>query len=108
MQAVRIQDKNLTGEKLDQSDFLIIRAEDINVPEDGSMPKTKSIEELLDDLNKLTGLTSVKRKVNELVNLAKSNQERKERGLKVSDNGSLPFFHKVHLLFYETASIHKY
>lgn len=93
MQAVRIQDKNLTGEKLDQSDFLIIRAEDINVPEDGSVPKTKSIDELLDDLNKLTGLNSVKRKVSELVNLAKSNQERKGRGLKVADNGSL------HLVF---------
>lgn len=93
MQAVRIQEKNLTGEILDESDFMIIRAEDINVPEDGSVPKTKSVEELLEDLNKLTGLEAVKRKVNELVNLAKSNKERQERGLKVASSGSL------HLVF---------
>ena len=93
MQAVRIQEKNLTGEKLDESDFMIIRAEDINVPEDGSVPKTKSVEELLEDLNKLTGLEAVKRKVNELVNLAKSNKERQERGLIVASSGSL------HLVF---------
>ena len=93
MQAVRIQEKNLSGEKLDQSDFVIIRAEDIVIPEDGTIPKAKNINELLKDLNKMTGLGAVKRKVNELVNLAKSNQERKERGLKVGDNGSL------HLVF---------
>jgi SpoVK/Ycf46/Vps4 family AAA+-type ATPase len=92
-QAVRIQEKNLAGEKLYQGDFLIIREEDIDVPKDGSLPKTKGIEELLEDLNRMTGLSSVKQKVNELVNLAKSNQERKVRGLKVADNGSL------HLVF---------
>jgi SpoVK/Ycf46/Vps4 family AAA+-type ATPase len=92
-QAVRIQEKNLAGEKLYQGDFLIIREEDIDIPKDGSLPKTKGIEELLEDLNRMTGLSSVKQKVNELVNLAKSNQERKVRGLKVADNGSL------HLVF---------
>ena len=93
MQAVRIQNKNLSGEKINQSDFLIIRAEDIDVPSDGTIPREKTVDELLDELNRMTGLGAVKKKIRDLVNVKKSNQERKDRGLVVAEKGSL------HLVF---------
>ena len=63
------------------------------------MPKTsekeeKSVEELLDDLNAMIGLGSVKAKVKEIVDQAMFNKMAAERGLgSLSDHGSL------HLLF---------
>jgi stress response protein SCP2 len=42
----------------------------------------KSLEELLEELNSLTGLTEVKQDVNSLINLVKLRQVRQERGMK--------------------------
>lgn len=93
MQKFHIQEKHLNGETLNQSDYRIIRKNDIDVPEEDNSQKPKGVDELLDELNSMTGLRAVKKKVNELVNFAKVNQERKERNIKVSGSGSL------HLVF---------
>lgn len=44
----------------------------------------KSVEELLGELNGMTGLTEVKREVNNLINLMKVQQLRKENGMKTA------------------------
>ncbi len=94
MQAVRIQEKNLNGEHLDITDYKIIKEADLNVSmSEENLPHVKTVEELLDDLNNMTGLGAVKTKVNELVNLVRINKERRERDVKVADAGSL------HLVF---------
>ena len=93
-QAVRIQEKNLAGEKLDRSDFKVIRKEDLNLPTDGTtVKKPKELDELLNDLESMTGLHAVKEKVKELVNQAKLNKRKRDNGLKESGIGSL------HLVF---------
>ena len=42
----------------------------------------RTLEELIDELNQLTGLQSVKNEINGLINLVKVSQKRKERGFK--------------------------
>ena len=92
-QAVRVQEKNLNGGILDVSDFQIIKATDLKYDDNSEVPHVKSVEELLDELNKMTGLRAVKNKVNELVNLNRINRVRKDRDIKLVDSGSL------HLVF---------
>lgn len=93
MQAVRLQKANIAGEEVLRSDYLIIKKEDFDIPLDGNSPKTKSVDELLQDLENMTGLFAVKTKIHSLVNLVRTNEIKKERGLKVAENGSL------HLVF---------
>lgn len=89
MQAVRIQEKKLCGESLEKRDFAIIKAEDIKLFEQENIPRPKGVEELLAELNNMTGLAGVKRKVKNLVDGVRTDEERKQRGLKVSGKGSL-------------------
>ncbi|MDD6657108.1 MAG: AAA family ATPase [Lachnospiraceae bacterium] len=92
-QAVRVQEKNLKGAILDVSDFQIIKSTDLKLSEDSEILHAKSVDELVEELNKMTGLRAVKNKVNELVNLNKINRVRKDRDVKLVDSGSL------HLVF---------
>ena len=54
-------------------------------PEETEEEKEARLDELLADLNSLTGLTSVKHQVNSLVNLIKVQKMREANGLKTSD-----------------------
>lgn len=47
--------------------------------------ETKSVEELLESLQELTGLENVKKEINSLVNLIKINKMREEQGIKMSN-----------------------
>ena len=47
--------------------------------------KAAKLEELMEDLNSLTGLTAVKSQVNSLINLIRVQKMREEKGMKTSD-----------------------
>ena len=65
-----------------------------NIPKfDAEGNKEKTLEELLDELNELIGLESVKKDVNTLIHMQEINRIRKERGLK-----EIPVSN--HLVFY--------
>lgn len=63
----RIQEMLQSGERLTKDDYEIIVKADIEVVAGGAAAKEKSLDELLDELNGLTGLVSVKEKVQEMV-----------------------------------------
>ncbi|MCR4653071.1 MAG: AAA family ATPase [Eubacterium sp.] len=73
-----------------RNDFLIIRRDDL---EAGEEKTTKSVEEYLTALNSLTGLNSVKEKVNKTVAMVRVNQEMRRQGLSAQGFGTL------HLVF---------
>jgi len=63
----------------------LYKPEDAAAPQESDAEKAAKLEALLEDLNSLTGLSSVKHQVNALVNLIRVQKMRKDRGLKVSD-----------------------
>lgn len=73
---------------LSKNDFLIIREEDLKVSE-GTEKDSKTVEELLEELNALTGLSSVKEKVNKIVSTVQVNKEMEAAGLKSQGFGTL-------------------
>ena len=73
---------------LTKNDFLIIREEDLKLAE-GAEADSKTVEELLEELNALTGLASVKEKVNKIVSTVQVNREMEAAGLKSQGFGTL-------------------
>lgn len=72
---------------LTKNDFLIIREEDLGLIEEET--DSKSVEELLAELNSLTGLASVKEKVNKIISTVQVNREMEAAGLKTQGFGTL-------------------
>jgi len=56
--------------------------ESVKSEADVKKPDERTLEELIEELNQLTGLQTVKDEINGLINLVKISQKRKERGLK--------------------------
>ncbi len=70
-----------------RNDFLIIRKEDLEITEEKT--STKTVEDYLNELNSLTGLASVKEKVNKMVASVQVNQRMAEAGLGSQSFGTL-------------------
>ena len=85
-QAERLQN----AESIEDDDLFTLKAEDFWT---GSFEE-KGVKEYLAELNALTGLESVKREVNSLINKISVNMEMEKRGLAVSDD-----FGTLHMAF---------
>ena len=85
-QAERLQ----KAESIEDDDLFTLKAEDFWT---GSFEE-KGVKEYLAELNALTGLESVKREVNSLINKISVNMEMEKRGLAVSDD-----FGTLHMAF---------
>lgn len=84
---IRIADWMRSGRELTEEDYQKITREDLAVfgaPEEGV-----SLEELMEELNSLTGLSSVKEKVQKIMDSALVNQKLKEMGLPAQGFGTL-------------------
>jgi len=68
-------------------DFFLIKREDLG--EVGQVQGQKTIAEYLAELNDLTGLASVKEKVNSMVATAEVNKRLQEMGLATTDSGTM-------------------
>lgn len=85
---VRIAEIFQAGKEPTQEELQTIVASDLTVF--GNLEqKTKSVDEYLAELNKLTGLASVKDKVNKTVASVRVNQEMKKQGLSTQGLGTL-------------------
>lgn len=91
-ESVLLNQNNRLGEldpaSLGRKDFLLIKREDLDVPEDAE-GKPKTIQEYLQELNDLTGLAAVKEKVNSMVASVQVNKKMEEAGLKSQGFGTL-------------------
>lgn len=91
-EAVALNQNNRLGEMdpslLSRNDFLIIRKEDLEISEEQAGP-TKSVEDYLNELKALTGLASVKEKVNKIVASVQVNQKMAEAGMATQGFGTL-------------------
>lgn len=87
-QALRLNTQMEQGAILTPQDFALITARDFDslVEDDG---KRKTLTEWLEELNSLTGLSSVKEQVRQLAALARTNAEAKRMGLPSAGFGTL-------------------
>ncbi|MDD6037415.1 MAG: Hsp70 family protein [bacterium] len=85
---VRDQHTVRMGETSDWGDneHMIIRLEDVG---DGVVPKTETVEDVLAELDALTGLEGVKKQVHSIVNIAKLNAQRRANGEAELEHGSM-------------------
>ncbi len=80
--------------KKDKKLYVTIVTEDFQAVQKDSKTVSKSLDDLLEELKGLTGLASVKKKVNEMINKIKLNKHLKDQGKDISENlGTL------HLIF---------
>ena len=90
----RLLGMKMMGMPLAQNQFDIIVKEDIGVVAGKKLDGEKTLEELLEEVNGLTGLVGVKQKVQEMVDDILIKQMMKEKGMQVTDgHGTL------HLVF---------
>lgn len=83
-----------SGQTPGSNDYDIIRNEDVQAALGlADTSSDKSVEELLNELDSMTGLESVKKKVHQIVDEARFNIVAKEKGLDTGEHGTL------HLLF---------
>ncbi len=80
--------------QINKEDFVTISPEDITACMKQSTNDNESMESLLNQLNALTGLTSVKEKVIQMVNIIKAKKIMEERGIRTTDS-----FGTLHLVF---------
>lgn len=78
---------------LSKNDFLIIKKEDLRLT-GITTEKTKTVREYLDELNSLTGLASVKEKVNKIIASVKMNKDREAMGMVSNGFGTLHMIFK--------------
>ena len=90
------------GEILSRNDYDIMKVEDIESVIVQKSAQVKTLEELMEELNNMTGLSSVKRKVREMVALIKRNQLSEELNYKINNN-----FGSLHLVFLGNAGTGK-
>lgn len=90
----RLLEKKASGRDILQNEYDIICKEDIQTVAGRKLDGEKSLEELLEELNSLTGLQGAKTKVQEMVDAILVRQLMQEKGMKTSDeHGTL------HLIF---------
>lgn len=86
----KIRDQHIArmGEVSDwgENEQMIIRLEDVG---DGKLPVTESVEDILAELDSLTGLTAVKQQIRSMANLAQLNQKRRATGQTEIDAGAM-------------------
>ncbi len=86
----KIRDQHIArmGEVSDwgENEQMIIRLEDVG---DGTLPKTETVEDILAELESLTGLTAVKQQIRGMANLAQLNQKRRAAGQTEIDAGAM-------------------
>lgn len=92
-QSNRLAELELGGQEFSKNEYYMIREEDILADKQGSQESGTSVEALLQQLNQLTGLASVKQKVQKMVDTAIVNQKLKEMNLPGQKFGTL------HLVF---------
>lgn len=94
--AVILNMENRIGETdfstLSKNDFLVIKKEDLKLT-DTKTEQKKTVREYLEELNSLTGLASVKEKVNKIIASVKMNKDREAMGM--ASNG----FGTLHMIF---------
>ncbi len=94
VQNERLLKEQSAGRTLTAKDYDTIRCEDIEAAAGKRLEGEKSLEDLLNEVNALTGLSSAKQKVQEMVDAILVREKMKERGIEVDDeNGTL------HLIF---------
>ena len=74
--------------EISKNDFLIIRREDFEIKQDESKPR-KSVDEYLEELNALTGLHSVKERINKIISTVRVNKAMEAAGLQQQGFGTL-------------------
>ncbi|MDF2908119.1 MAG: eccA1 [Herbinix sp.] len=98
----RLMEMKSVGEHLSRNDYDIIRVQDIEAVINQKSVKEKTVEDLMKELENMTGLASVKRKVREMVALIKRKQISEELSYKVNSN-----FGSLHLVFLGSAGTGK-
>ena len=98
----RLVEMRSQGKLLGKNDYDIIRLEDIEAVIGKQSTKEKSLEELLNELDNMIGLHSVKKKVREMVALIKRREMTEKLNLKTSNN-----FGSLHLVFIGNAGTGK-
>lgn len=94
VQNERLLKEQSAGHTPTAKDYDTIRCEDIEAAAGKRLEGQKSLEDLLNEVNALTGLTSAKQKVQEMVDAILVREKMKERGIETDDeNGTL------HLIF---------
>lgn len=83
------------GQKLDKKQYDTIRKEDIQVVAGKKLAGEKTLEELLAELNSLTGLAAVKAKVQEMVDDIQVKSYLKDQGISNADTGGHGTLHLV-------------
>lgn len=69
-----------------ENEQMIIRLADVG---DGTLPETESVEDILAELDSLTGLTGVKQQIRSMASLAQLNQKRRAAGQAEIDAGAM-------------------
>lgn len=98
----RLMEMKSEGELLSRNDYDIIKAQDIEAIINQKSVKENTVEDLLKDLENMTGLASVKRKVREMVALIKRKQISEELNYEVNNS-----FGSLHLVFLGNAGTGK-
>jgi AAA+ superfamily predicted ATPase len=98
----RLMEMKSEGELLSRNDYDIIRAQDIEAIINQKSVKEKTVEDLMKELENMTGLASVKRKVREMVALIKRKQISEELNYEVNNS-----FGSLHLVFLGNAGTGK-
>ena len=93
---------NATGEvEIDAQDLITVKVEDIKLLLDEGTPNEISADDIMAEIEAMTGLTSVKEKIRELKGIAEYNLMLKQNGLPPEENGTL------HMLFLGNAGTGK-
>lgn len=94
VQNERLLKEQSSGKNVSAKDFDTITSADIQAAAGRRLEGEKTLEDLLDEVNSLTGLDSAKQKVQEMVDAILVREKMKERGIEMDDgNGTL------HLIF---------
>jgi SpoVK/Ycf46/Vps4 family AAA+-type ATPase len=98
----RLMEMKSEGEILSRNDYDIVKVQDIEAVINQKSVKEKTIDELMIELENMTGLASVKRKVREMVALIKRKQMSEVLNYKINNK-----FGSLHLVFLGNAGTGK-
>ena len=77
-----VNSKNVNSVNIESKNYIEKNSKDYDQQNNEIMENDESLEELLEELNSLTGLDDVKKDVNSLINLLQIRKIREERGMK--------------------------